>query len=90
MEDVGGVEPADRDAAADLPADRVKDADRFRRDRGVVAVVVGVGVRESLSGVAAGRVAVQVALQLKGGVMGSPVEAPEEVGVDSIEGGMDS
>lgn len=78
----GGVVPADSEPDADLPAERVKDANRLRRDRGVVAVGV-----DSLSGVAAAglRLADQVALRLNGGVTGS--DDPDEVD-ESIESGM--
>lgn len=83
----GGVAPADSEPEADLPAERVKDANRLRRDEGVVVVVVLVVGVDSLSGVAAValRVAVQVALRLNGGVTGS--DDPDEVD-ESIEGGM--
>ena len=77
--------PAERELAAALPAERVKEAKRLRSDRGVVELV---GVVASLSGVAAARLAVQVALRLKGGVMGS--DEPEEVDDDSIEDGMEA
>lgn len=87
----GGVAPTEREPEADLPADRVKDAKRLRRESGVVRVEP-VGVEGSLSGVAAApaapvlRLAVQVALRLNGGVMGS--DDPEEVD-ESIEGGIE-
>lgn len=77
-------------AAADLPDERVKEANRFLSESGVAAfegvVEPSLDVEALLSGVALDWLAAHVALRLKGGVFGSEELMEEEE--DSIEGGI--